>query len=194
MARPDDTPLLDEKIRAIADAFRAAGIDHAFGGAIALAYWATPRGTEDIDVNVFVGFDGASRVLDVLAALGAETESCVRNDPGRQLVVGWGHTPLHLFFAYDPFHARCAERRRRVPFAGGEIEVLSPEDIALFKVVFDRPRDRAEVRELLVCMGERFDLDYALSWLERLLGAGDDRLVRFRQAAHELLGTRAGPA
>jgi hypothetical protein len=182
---------MDEKMRALADALDAAGLAHAFGGAIALAYWATPRGTEDIDVNLFAGFDRAPQVLGVLSALGADAEPVVRNEAARQIVVSWGQTPLHLFFAYDPFHARCAERRQRVPFAGGEIDVLSAEDIAVFKVIFDRPRDRAEVRELLVCMGERFDLAYAFEWLTRLVGADDDRLRRFRQAAHELLGPRS---
>ena len=184
-----DILLLDEKVRCICEAFERAGIPHAFGGAIALAYWATPRGTEDIDVNVFVGFDQADGVEQLLRALdvGAGGES--QPDPGsRQLVLLWGHTPVRLFFAYDAFHLSCAERRRRVPFAGGEIPVLSPEDIAVFKIIYDRPRDRAEVRELLLCMGERFDLGYALEWLGRILGPDDARTVGFRDAVAEILG------
>ena len=44
--------LLDEKIVAIGRALEAADIPHAFGGAQALAYYATPRATHDIDLNV----------------------------------------------------------------------------------------------------------------------------------------------
>ncbi len=46
---------LPEKIIAIHEHLAAAGLPHAFGGALALA-WCTgrARGTIDIDVNVFV--------------------------------------------------------------------------------------------------------------------------------------------
>ena len=50
--------------------FERLGRDHAFGGALALAYYADPRGTVDVDVNVFVGFDAAPEVVDELGALG----------------------------------------------------------------------------------------------------------------------------
>jgi hypothetical protein len=58
---------LDEKVLAIHRALARARIPHAFGGALALAYYATPRGTIDIGVNVFVRAVGAPRVLRALA-------------------------------------------------------------------------------------------------------------------------------
>lgn len=45
--------LLDEQIASIENAFAAAGIPHAFGGAQALAYYGSVRATHDIDLNVF---------------------------------------------------------------------------------------------------------------------------------------------
>jgi hypothetical protein len=46
---------LVERIIEIARAFDAAKIEWAFGGALALAYATQePRGTRDIDINVFV--------------------------------------------------------------------------------------------------------------------------------------------
>ena len=58
---------LADQIVAVHRSLDAAGIDHAFGGALALA-WCTQqaRGTIDIDVNVFVPPD---RAEDVVAAL-----------------------------------------------------------------------------------------------------------------------------
>ena len=45
---------LVEKVLALSEALTAAGVDHAFGGAIALAYCTEdPRGTRDVDVNAF---------------------------------------------------------------------------------------------------------------------------------------------
>ena len=43
-----------EIARAIADALEERGIGYAIGGAIALGYYAVPRATVDVDVNVFV--------------------------------------------------------------------------------------------------------------------------------------------
>jgi hypothetical protein len=38
--------------QAIAAALEAAGCDYALGGAIALGFWAEPRGTVDVDVTI----------------------------------------------------------------------------------------------------------------------------------------------
>lgn len=46
-----------EKSLAIARALEHARIPHAFAGAIALAFAAEPRGTIDVDVNLFVSVE-----------------------------------------------------------------------------------------------------------------------------------------
>ena len=175
-------PMLDEKVLALSRALDAGRVPHAFGGAIALAYWATPRGTEDIDVNVFIPIERAARVRDALAPLGVAWSEQGFEAGGHARTLQWGHTPIHVFFAYDPFHARCAERARTVPFADDEIPVLAAEDIAIFKLLYDRPKDRVEVREILLCMGERLDLHHLRHWLERFVGAGDERLELLDEA------------
>jgi hypothetical protein len=48
---------LVDRLFAIHDALADAGLAHAFGGAIALAYCVEePRGTRDLDVNIFKAF------------------------------------------------------------------------------------------------------------------------------------------
>ena len=182
------TTLLDEKILAISGAFDAAEIPHAFGGALALAYWATPRATLDIDVNVFAASEQSERVLSVLAALGVDAPSAAerRNLAERgQLRCRWEHVPIDLFFAYDPLHARCRERALRVPFgAGASIPILSAEDLAIFKGLFDREKDWRDLSELLFALGGEFDASYALDWLRRILAPKDGRLARFEALLH----------
>ena len=46
-------------------------LPHAFGGALALAYYAEPRATIDIDLNVFVPTDRFAEVAGPLVRLGA---------------------------------------------------------------------------------------------------------------------------
>jgi hypothetical protein len=179
------TPLLDEKVIILARTLDAEAVPHAFGGALALAYYATPRGTVDIDVNVFVPGDEAERVLEALARVGVrrapDDVRRIRRDG--QVRVRWGHTPIDLFFSYDPLHERCLARRRSVPFGGDDaIWILSAEDLAIFKVIFDREKDRTDLEEMLFALGPDFDADYALSWLDRILEEDDARLLRFRKA------------
>ena len=176
----------------IARALGRARIPYAFGGAIALAYYAAPRGTEDIDVNVFLGPEEAGTCFEELERLGIGSPAADRDMHHHQVVLSWEHTPIHLFFSYDPFHGSCKARARQVPFADGEIWILSAEDITIFKVIYDRPKDRAEVREVLLCMGERMDVAYTIGWLERILGSEDARVTRFRGAVAELVSARSG--
>ncbi len=59
--------LLGQRLLEIHDALSDAGLPHAFGGAIALAYCTQePRGTRDLDVNVFID---PARAGEVFAAL-----------------------------------------------------------------------------------------------------------------------------
>jgi len=179
--------LLDDKVMGIARALEQARIPHAFGGAIALAYYAAPRGTEDIDVNVFLEAEAAGTCLEELERLEIESPAADRDVRDHQMVLSWEHTPIHVCFSYDPFHERCRARARRVPFAEGEIWILSAEDITIFKAIYDRPKDRAEVREVLLCMGERMDVVYTIGWLKRILGREDARVTRFQEAAAGLV-------
>lgn len=174
--------LLDEKILAVHAAFDAARVPHAFGGALALAYYATPRGTQDIDVNVFVTASEAARVLAALSPLGVATGGERERKQIRergQARLHWERTPLDLFFSYDALHGSCLERARTVPFgAGAAIPILAAEDLVIFKVLFDRPKDWTDVAEVLYARGPEFDASYTLEWLRRILAERDARLQR----------------
>ena len=58
---------LSEKLVALHRALSRGRVPHAFGGAISLTFWTlNPRGTSDIDVNVFVPASDPTRVLSAL--------------------------------------------------------------------------------------------------------------------------------
>ena len=144
-------------------------------------------GVTPFGINVFLNEEEAGTCWEELGSLGIESPAADRDIHEHEVLLSWEHTPIHVFFSYDPFHESCRVRARQVPFADGEIWILSAEDITIFKVIYDRPKDRAEVREVLLCMGERFDVAYAIGWLERILGSGDARVTRFREAVTELV-------
>lgn len=173
---------LDEKITALAAALEQAEIGYGFGGAIALAYYGTPRGTSDIDINVFIETQKVHTLGKVFAKLAMEKFErealALLNEQG-QLRAWWGHTPVDVFFAYDDFHLSCERRVRKVPFGAGNISVLSPEDLIVFKVAYGRDKDFREIREILLCMGEALDLGYIDEWLGRFVAPGDVRVKAF---------------
>lgn len=175
-------PSLSEKVLLIEATMQSARIPHAFGGAIALAYYATPRATIDIDVNVFVESERADEVLSALARLGAEAPTDserVRLARDGQARIRWGATPVDLFFSYDAFHDACMERRCAFPFGEDEtIHVLAAEDLVVFKAIFDRDKDWRDITELVFAVGDELDADWVERWLDRIVGREDERYRR----------------
>ena len=168
---------LAERVIAIDAALPA--VPHAFGGAIALAYYAEPRATIDIDLNVFVPVDRFDEAAEPLRALGVDV-----NDEATALVardgqarVWWGDTPVDLFFAYDAFHDAAARAVRRVPFAEGEIPILSPEHLVVCKAVFNRSKDWVDI-DAMLDLGRGLDAAEVLRWVGRIAGDEDPRYTR----------------
>jgi hypothetical protein len=173
---------LPERLVALHRALASRRVPHAFGGAIALAYWTLdPRGTSDIDLNIFVPATDPTRALRALPeglVLPEGIEEVIAREG--QARVWWDETPVDLFFDNVPVHADAARNRRTVPFAGTRIPVLGPIELAVFKVMCDRTRDWADL-EAMAAAGN-LDLEAVRATLRTLLGAGDERFSRLDEA------------
>jgi len=169
---------LPERIVSIHRALSKAGLPHAFGGAIALAYATLdPRGTSDVDVNIFTPAEAPERALAALPDGIAQPEGTVETiKRDGQIRLWWDETPIDLFFDYVPLHDEAARNRRTVPFEGEQIPILGPVELAVFKVMFDRTRDWADVEAMVEA--ETVDLSAVRSAVEQLVGTGDARLSR----------------
>ena len=167
---------LPDKVERLHAAFRRARLPHAFGGALALAYYAVPRATVDIDVNVFVSVDRAARVASVLAPLGVDPAWA--DAPGvaanGQVRTWWGRNPVDLFFAYDAFHAAMATAVRTVPFGATTIPILSAQHLLACKAIFDRRKDWIDIEQMLL-VTDTLDVEEARRWVERIAGEDDQR-------------------
>ena len=65
----------------------------------------------------------------------------------------WEHTPIDLFFSYDALHASCMQRRRTLPFGEGEtLQILSAEDLIVFRVIFNCDKDWSDIEEMLCAL------------------------------------------
>jgi hypothetical protein len=155
-------------------------VSHAFGGALALAYYADPRATIDIDLNLFVPPDDLSLVAGPLQRLGitvgrpAVAALIQRDGQARAM---WDATPIDLFFAYDPFHFAAEAARTIVPFAGTTITILAAAHLMVCKAVFNRSKDWVDIESMLAG-GAYVDTAEVLRWVGRLVGDDDPRYVR----------------
>ena len=170
--------VLADRLLAVHAALRGAQVPHAFGGAIALAYCThEPRGTRDIDINVFVDSAQAPAILALLPD-GVEVgdrELQAATDEG-QVRLWWDDTPIDVFFDVHDFHVEAAESIRTVPFARGEIPVLGCSSLAVFKVVFNRTRHWADIEEMAAAGA--LDASAIIGWAVRLFGPDDARVAR----------------
>jgi hypothetical protein len=183
-------PSLPAKVTSIHEALRAARIPHAIGGALALAYYAEPRATIDVDVNVFVSTDRWQEVIDALVELGVDAGKLDANALRRdgQCRLWWGDNPVDLFFANAEIHDAMRTEVRRVPFRNGTIPILSPEHLAVCKAMFDRPKDWIDIEQMLIATDE-LDVSEIEEWLVNMVGEEDPRLGKLQEID---VGRRSG--
>lgn len=158
---------LADKVKAVHRSLEQASIPHAFGGALALAHYAEPRETHDIDVNVFLPTERWAEVRDVLAPLGIGMEMD-ENELKREgeVKLGWDTNPIHLFFSRDPLHEEMPRKVRQVSFDGETIPLVAPEHLVIRKKLLARPKDRRDVEKIL----DSISVDQAEieDWVRRL--------------------------
>jgi hypothetical protein len=161
---------LADRLLAVHDALHVAGFPHAIGGAIALGYCTLEaRATQDLDVNVFAP---PSRTRDVFAALpkqivatGSDLERAERDG---QVRLRWDETPIDLFFSVLPFHDQVEKDVRHVRFGDRTIPVVGCTGLAVFKAMFDRPRDWVDIEAMVEARA--VDLDEARRWVVEMVG------------------------
>jgi hypothetical protein len=173
-------------------ALEAAGIPHAIGGAIAYGFFGAARGTHDVDINLFVPGDAASNALRVLIDAGLEIDqplalvTAAERGDARGVFRG---LPVDLFFNSIPVHDRAARRTREVTLHGVRIRVLSPEDTAIFKMLFFRGKDLNDVERLLGLMQSSLDSAYVREGLVEVVGEGDYRTRKWDELVSKLVTT-----
>ena len=164
---------------------------HQFGGAIALAWYRSPRATTDIDLNITLVPSEAEPVLGALRHLGVSVSGADRATIARdgQARLDWDGSYLDLFFATLDLHQEMAERSREVIFGPVPIPILAPEHLIVCKAIFDRPKDWVDIEEVLA-WGTEVDAVAVLGWIEELLGSESVQYARLS----ELLEPGARPA
>ncbi len=179
-----------EIARWLADRLDEDRLPYALGGALALAAWSGPRQTVDVDLAVFVGEEELARVIDAVERAGAVV---ARDDAARSVastgmfIAQLGRTRVDVFLATHPVHEEMARRRVAVDVDGTPMWFLSPEDLALLKLFYGRPKDLIDLERLFAAQSD-VDVPYIRSWLERIVPPGDRRLSTLDDLARRFAG------
>jgi hypothetical protein len=171
---------LVEKLFTIHDALTKAGVAHAFGGAIALAYCVEePRGTRDLDVNIFVDASEAESALASLPkGIRVGKGDVVRVKRDGQTRLDWDSTPIDVFLNNLPLHEAVAAAVVWVRLEGREVPALDCASLTIFKALCDRTRDWADIEEIAIVTPE--DIERAAATIADLVGEDDPAHQRLK--------------
>lgn len=171
---------LVEKLFSIHDSLTEAGLAHAFGGAIALAYCVEePRGTRDLDVNVFIDASQAESVLGSLPrGVRVRKKDVSRVMRDGQARLDWDGTPIDVFLNNVPLHDAVAASVVWVPLEGRDIPVLDCASLAIFKAFFDRTKDWADLEAIAIATPE--DIESAAATIADLVSNDDTAVEKLK--------------
>lgn len=156
-------------------------IRRSYGGAIAYNYYGPPRLTQDVDVLAMIQDTKVPGLVEEL-----EAEGCRHGDweprpvelrPVLQDLRGKAHLAVflchgvrtELFVPWHPFHHRVLERSPERELEGRRIRIHAPEDLVVFKKIFDRPKDLGDIKAILLARKGRLDLPRLKSDARELL-------------------------
>lgn len=170
------------RIVAVHEMLDSLNVPHQFGGAIALAWYRSPRATTDIDLNVTVHPKDMAPVLGALEHLGVSVSAANKRAIARdgQARLDWEGSYLDLFCATLDFHEEMAVRARRVRFGPVEIPILSPEHLIVCKAIFNRPKDWVDIEEISR-WGTEVDAAEVLRWVDEMLGPESEERRRLAE-------------
>jgi hypothetical protein len=176
----------------IADALGAASVPYALGGALAYGQYGVPRATNDVDVNIFVEPEDLAPVLRALATLGIplDPERSKLEAQNEGMFSGrFGDFRVDVFTPSIDFAWEAGRTRVRQTIEGRDVYFLSAEALAVFKLLFFRTKDLADLERLIAVQGSRLDAAYVRAHVAGMMGEDDpriatwDRLVQQNQPA-----------
>jgi hypothetical protein len=173
----------------LAEQLESRGAEYAFGGAIALGYWGVPRGTLDVDLTIFVSPERPSECVWLLQDIGCEfsaTEALQSLRDHGFCSVKFAEMRVDVFLPTIPFYEAARARRKRLELGGQPIMAWDAETLAVFKMMFFRRKDLADVEQILRTQGAQFDRPWVREQLAGMYGAGDPRLFAWDELAGDV--------
>ena len=166
-----------EATKRVGQALEGAGVDYAIGGAMALGIHCALRATRAVDVNVFCERSELTTAFAALASAGVKVnEENARQDAATEgWFTGWlDAVRIDVFVPSIDFSWEAARRRVQRPFAGALLWFLSAESLCIFKLLFFRTKDLADLEQLV--RTTPLDRLWVKETIASMMGADDPRV------------------
>jgi hypothetical protein len=147
----------------LAARLHAADCDYAIGGALALGYWTQARGTLDVDVTLFLPPAEISACVRLLQKLDCQFNATKAQQSLRQhgfCQVRFLDFRVDVFLPFVDFHEVAKPRRKKVPLGNQQVFVWDAESLCVFKMMFFRRKDLADVEAMLKTQGAAFSITH----------------------------------
>jgi len=185
----DNLPKASVVATQLAKILEERGKEYALGGAFALGFWGQPRGTLDVDVTLFLPTDQPTGCVQFLQEIGcecstAETVASLREHGFCQ--VHFHGTRIDVFLPLVPFYAVAKQRIRQVSFQGQSVRIWDAETLCVFKMMFFRRKDLADVEQVLRTQGENFDRSWVHDQIVEIFGEFDPRVSQWGELCDEV--------
>ena len=181
---PGNDPQLDaaEVAKRLAQVLDERGQEYAVGGAIALGFWAEPRGTVDLDLTLYLSPEQPSECIRLLQQIGCDlngTEALASLGEHGYCRATFQGLRVDTFLPTIPFYETARSRRRRVTLGEQEVAIWDPETLAVFKMMFFRRKDIADIEQILRIQAETLDRDWIRKQLVDIYGSRDPRVAQW---------------
>jgi hypothetical protein len=168
---------LDEAVTALASWLARHNLPYMVIGGFAVTVWGEPRFTRDVDITISVPADQLHSTIEVICteftSLVAEPAKFVTDT--RVLPITVHSVPVDLVFAALPYEEAAISRARTIDLKGGSVQICSPEDLILHKIVSSRPKDREDIEGIFRYRHAELDYGYLDPRVEELAEALADR-------------------
>jgi hypothetical protein len=188
--READLPLnAIDAAKQLAEKLQSRNREYALGGAIALGYWGSPRGTVDVDITVFMPTDRHTECLNLLHDIGCEFSAKKTGDSLSEhgfCRVTFSGRDVDVFLPTIAFYDAARARRKNVDLDGQSVAIWDAETLAVFKMMFFRRKDLADVEQIVRTQGPQFDRSWVRDQLMAMYGKRDPRLSSWDDLVHEV--------
>ncbi len=168
---------LNDALRDFAQLFERLSVLYAIMGGLAVRVHGIPRPTHDVDITIAIDRSQLPELYDAVRALGytvpdAYTTGWVDQVAGMPVVkfrlylAGHG-IDIDVFLAESRFQEELLSRRQPIQIEATPAWIVSPEDLILLKLLANRPRDIADIGDILFTQGQ-LDESYMRHWGEQI--------------------------
>ncbi len=166
---------LEDLVRRLVNALDDSHIPYVLVGSLSASFYGVSRGTQDADVVVSCPGSQIKKLVDALGdefardpQLAFETVTATQKTLLRVKKTGF---QIEVFFLSEDEHDQQRfSRRQLVPAFGGQVYVLSLEDVLVTKVrwlqLAGRTKDEEDIRAVLRLQSDRVDWPYVESWCD----------------------------